>query len=171
MEICIVGNKKPSQDFTQEIDSADRVVRVSKMDYLDTGLIGSRTDELYLEPNMVWHSYSPEVRKLPLLSQIPLIHIRESWWNQVGEHLLKQKWINKDRVKIIPKSRELVMPGCTTLAIAVYDISLRFPEAKLLLTGADIGEERRKIFWIHVSGGEVEFLNRLISEGKLKVLE
>lgn len=170
MIICIVGNKRPEQDVSAQVDAADTVVRISKMDWLDTGLIGRRTDALYLEPNYVWWQYPAQVRRLEMLRDIPTIHIRASWWRRVGDDLLDGGIVQSGQVQVIPAGVESGLPGCTTLAMAVYDVHRRLPDARILLAGADVGEERRRVFWLHTRGGEIEYLDGLIQAGVLEVI-
>lgn len=170
MTICIVGNKRPDQDVSAQVDAADTVIRVSKMDHLDTGLIGRRTDALYLEPNYVWWHYSAQVRRTEMLRDIPAIYIRASWWRRVGDDLLDGGIVRRDQVQVIPADVESGLPGCTTLAMAVYDVHRRLPDARILLAGADVGVERHRVFWAHVAGGEIEFMDGLIKDGVLEVI-
>jgi hypothetical protein len=51
LKLAIVGNSPPKKNYSEEIDSADFVVRFSKMDHLDNGLVGTRTDLLIINPN------------------------------------------------------------------------------------------------------------------------
>lgn len=170
MIVCIVGNKVPDEDVSVSVDSADIVVRISKMDYLDTGLVGSRTDRLYLEPNYVWQRYSGAIRRLPLLRVIPSIYIRSSWWRRVGALLLGAGIVRVDQVQVIDPDVEAALPGCTTLAMAVYDVHRRMPDAHLLLAGADVGATRQQVFWGHVQGGEIQFLDSLIMDAGMEVI-
>lgn len=170
MIICIAGNKRPDHDITAQVDAADVVIRVSKMDWLDTGLIGQRTDVLYLEPNYVWQSYSAELRRLDTLRSIPTIYIRHSWWQKVGHQLLEDGVLRADQVQVIPPDVEAALLGCTTLAMAVYDVHRRMPDAHLLLAGADVGDERQQVFWAHCRGGEIQFLDSLIQDGVMEVI-
>lgn len=166
MNIAIVGNKPPDHDCSELIDSADLVVRISKMDHLDSGMIGKRTDVLYLEPNHFWWSFSRVVRRLPLLRIIPQVYIRESKWAMSGEDLLETGILTPAQVYIIPEPFE----GCTTLALAVHSIHVRYPSAKLRLACADVGEARRRLFGAHVMGGEVEYMETLIKSGVMQCI-
>lgn len=170
MIICIVGNKRPDRDVSAQVDAADLVVRVSKMDHLDTGLIGRRTDVLYLEPNWVWWRYPAQARRLEMLRDIPAIYIRASWWRRVGWMLQRDGLVRLQQVRVMPEDVEARLPGCTTLAMAVCDVHRRLPDAHILLAGADVGQERRRVFWAHLGGGEIEFLDGLILDGVLEVI-
>lgn len=167
MIISIVGNKPPDHDASARIESADTVVRISKMNWLDSGLEGHRTDVLYLEPNMIWWFYSPQQRRQSLLCSIPEVHIRNSWWKRVGQRLLDEGILTQSQVRVIPPEVEEKLPGCTTFGMAVYDLYRRFPHAVLLGAGADFGEERIRFFADHVLGGEVPFMDNLIDQGIL----
>ena len=53
MRVAFVANKPVSDfqpDLSSAIDSYDIVARVSKMEYMKSGKIGSKTDILFLEP-------------------------------------------------------------------------------------------------------------------------
>lgn len=167
MIISIVGNKKPDHHAGLQIEAADAVVRVSKMNWLDSGLVGRRTDMLYLEPNVFWWRYSEEQRRLSLLSCIPEVHIRASWWGRVGQRLFDEGVLKSNQVHVIPSEVEGCLPGCTTFGMAVYDLHRRYPHATLLATGADFGQERVRIFRGHVHGGEVPFMDDLINRSIL----
>lgn len=127
MNIAIVGNKHIAHDCSARIDVADMVVRISKMDHLDSGLVGTRTDALYLEPNCVWWGYPPERRRLDMLNTIPSIYIRNSWWRRTGEKLISQGILRWDQVHVIPPEVENGLKDCTTFAMAVYDVHRRLP--------------------------------------------
>ncbi len=49
--VAIIGNSLPLRDSSKEIDSADIVVRFSKMEHLHSGLIGTKTDIIVINPN------------------------------------------------------------------------------------------------------------------------
>ncbi|WP_418384186.1 hypothetical protein [Akkermansia sp.] len=167
MIISIVGNKPPNYDASVRIESADTVVRISKMNWLDSGLAGHRTDVLYLEPNIFWWFYSPQSRRQSQLCSIPEVHIRNSWWERVGQRLLDEGILTRGQVHVIPSDAEKKLPGCTTFGMAVYDLHRRFPHAVLLGAGSDFGEKRARFFTKHVHGGEVPFMDKLIEQGIL----
>lgn len=167
MIISTIGNKPPDHDASAQIDAADLVVRISKMDYLDTGWIGRRTDELYLEPNLLWWRFPAANRRLNLFPAIPAIRIRESWWLKRGHQLLNEGIVMRQQVQVIPADVEAQLPGCTTFAMATYDLHRRFPDATLMATGADFGEARLNYFGRHTQGGEIPFLDGLIDQGIL----
>lgn len=165
MNISIVGNKHITHDCSALIEEADIVVRISKMDNLDSGFVGSRTDELYLEPNGVWWTYRPDVRRLDLLKTIPAVYIRHSWWRRAGEKLLSEGILHPQQVHVIPPDVAGVLPCCTTFAMAVYDVHRRFPDAVILGAGADFGKKRDRIFTYHASSGESTYMDGLIKQG------
>ena len=167
MNIAIVGNKHIAHDCSARIDVADMVVRISKMDHLDSGLVGTRTDALYLEPNCVWWGYPPERRRLDMLNTIPSIYIRNSWWRRTGEKLISQGILRWDQVHVIPPEVENGLKDCTTFAMAVYDVHRRLPEAVILGAGGDFGKERDRVFPYHAHSGESSYMDSLVKRGVL----
>lgn len=168
MNIAIVGNKRVTENVSRQVDAADVVIRISKMNHLDSGLVGVRTDELYLEPNAVWWVYSKEARRLDLVRDIPHVYIRESWWLRNGGRLFDEGILRADgQVHVIPAEVEDGLKGCTTFAMAVYDVHLRFPEAIILAAGADFGQERDRVFAFHAASGENSYMEGLIKAGVL----
>jgi hypothetical protein len=172
MNVCIIGNKEIlDEDYSSQVASADIVVRISKMCNYDSGLTGSCTDILYLEPNWNWPWYSEKRRHTHLFKDIPVIRIRESWWVRTGCHLRDSGYVEKDQVEIIPKSVESIFPGFTTFALAVADMNRRHPRAHINLVAADVGDARLEFLRLfHPHSQEVQYIEDLAEKGILEAL-
>jgi len=48
MQVVIVGNGQPDRDYSEAIDSHDVVVRINNATHFSTGLMGRRTDVLFV---------------------------------------------------------------------------------------------------------------------------
>ena len=55
--LVIIGNSRPSRDFTPDIKDTDLVLRFNKMDNLGTGKVGYRTDLIVLVANWSLRHY------------------------------------------------------------------------------------------------------------------
>lgn len=172
MKVCIIGNKENlDKDYSSQVDSADIVVRISKMCNYDSGLVGSRTDILYLEPNWQWAWYSEKRRHIHLFKDIPVIRIRYSWWVRVGPLLCDSGYVKRNQVEIIPQTFGSARPDFTTLALAVADMHCRLPGAKISLVAADVGDARLELLKrFHPCSKEVQYLEDLADNGVLEAL-
>lgn len=172
MKVCIIGNKENlDEDYSSQVASADIVVRISKMCNYDSGLVGSRTDILYLEPNWQWAWYSEKRRHIHLFKDIPVIRIRNTWWNRIGRLLLESGYVEKDQVETIPYEVEQKTSQFTTLALAVADMHQRYPHAHISLVAADVGDARLELLKrFHPFSKEVQYIEDLAEKGILEAL-
>lgn len=172
MKACIIGNKENlDEDYSSQVASADIVVRISKMCNYDSGLVGSHTDILYLEPNWQWAWYSEKRRHIHLFKDIPVIMIRESWWARVGCFLLENGYVEESQVVVIPQEVESAYPNFSTLALAVADMHQRNPYAHISLIAADVGDARLELLKeSHPFSKEVQYIEDLAEKGILEAL-
>lgn len=165
MRICVVSNRPPVADWSAEIDAADLVVRVSKCDHLDTGLVGTRTDVVILEPNELWLSFPASRRRMDMMRQVRVL-ARPHWWPYWAAPRHRSRF---DLPRELPKAKPLddlpaeVLLQFSTQAVAVAWTRMEWPEADLLLVGFAAGPEYERYLrgtrWY--PGGEREWLAQL----------
>ncbi len=51
MKIAIIGNSTPLRNYSKEIDTYDLVIRFSKLNFINSNLIGKKTDRIYINTN------------------------------------------------------------------------------------------------------------------------
>lgn len=170
--IAIVSNRPPINDRSKEIDACDLVIRVSKCDHYDTGLVGSRVDSIVLEPNMLWYTFSPEKKHTNLLARVP-VYIRPFWdtfWkDKIHKRLLDINKMCPDLHVIDDPKIAHACNSFSTQALAVAWAAINYPEAHLWLYGLQTDESYHK----HIrntkwdNGLEWQYQNELMMQGRV----
>ncbi|MEG1542968.1 MAG: hypothetical protein RR382_00390 [Tannerellaceae bacterium] len=96
--VLVVGNQPPTpgRDLSEFIDAYDVVVRVSKCDYIDSGLIGTKTDIVYLEPNVCWAMNTHQQRHRDILSSCKDVRVKRSWYNRALDRLTAEGYVTTE---------------------------------------------------------------------------
>lgn len=165
MKICIVSNRSGyANDYSAFVDSCDTVIRISKMDNLDSGLTGSKTDIAVVS---VWNGYlrhSREARHMDHLKTVSKIYFNNE---------------EKDLTRKFAKSEALVnwefLPQCvhdsttnyTTLSKALCLADYLFPNDTLYYLGDTQAEVRAPGNSKHPYEKENLYIQKLIKRNRL----
>lgn len=166
MKVAVVSNKRDiKNDYSKFIDSCDVVIRVSKMDNIDSGKTGSKTDIVVLVVNDCYMTFTPEQRHLELLKQVPKVYL-------VGGHqemnIQSKVYARKHKLnwEMFPYQKE--NPHFTTFASAVYLAVKNFPDAEIYFLGdVSVALRTDNAHW-HRPSQEEQMFRVLIEQGKLK---
>lgn len=168
--IVVVGNREHNEDRSTVIDSADLVIRVSKMCNIDSGKTGSRTDWVVVNPNPYYWTFSEKRRHMDIIRKVERIYLvyacvhKRKLWTGVRP-FFGLPW------RCIPREVASTHHSMTTTAQALRLAELLFPDVELGLAASDIGDEwlRTRSNSLHTSI-EVEFYDRLLHEGRLSII-
>lgn len=133
MKICIVSNRKGFiHDYSAFADSCDIVIRISKMDNLDSGFTGSKTDITVVS---VWDGYlrySREKRHMDHLKTVPKIYFNNE------EKDLSRKFAKSEGLEnweFLPQCVHDSTTNYTTLSKALCLADYLFPNDTLYYLG------------------------------------
>lgn len=131
--ICIVSNKRNlTRDYSAFVDSCDKVMRVSKMDNLNSGLAGKRTDMVLVSCFPGYLAFSPKERHMEVLRGVPEIYFNNEelgWANELACSEGLENW------KFLPGEVHRSTGNFTTLSKALCLADYLFPEAQLYYLG------------------------------------
>jgi hypothetical protein len=159
--IALIGNAPAllfQGNHCEEIDGADLVVRVSKMCNFASGLAGSRTDVLFLEPNSTFHHIVTQ-EQLARIRSVPHVFVR---------HDMRNHWDGEYHQVPFDTMRSRKH---TSFAVALRNLRELYPAARITLYGAVVGWERRKQIQtaIHQESDEDLYIQELEASGMVCV--
>lgn len=162
--ICVVSNKQDlKENYSKFIDSCDVVVRVNKLDNIDTGLVGKRTDIVVLFACDAWMQYTEEQMHLQhIMNNAKRVYLVDGSKNSTFVEKLKA--VRSDFVKMIPEvvARSTIrMTTFTKALVAAYYIN---PDDKIYFLG-DVDARVRSYspFWIK-HDADNEMMKKLLAE-------
>lgn len=167
MNICIVSNKRDfEQDYSAFVDSCDVVIRISKMDNIDSGCTGSKTDMVLVS---VWDGYlnhSREDRHMDLLKKVETIYFNNEEIKASEEFAEEEGLTN---CSFMPQQVHDDTWCFTTTGKAIYLARHLFPDAQLYYLGDIDSMVRTGNSPKHKKSYEKEdgFIRGLVSEGVL----
>lgn len=152
-KIAIISNRIWfTRDYSQFIDSCDKVIRVSKMENLKMGLTGKRTDFAVVNPNQPYSCFSYEgknVDELKKCSHVWFVDANRDWLFQFVHHYQFEHW------GMIPEEvTEKCAQNFTTLGRAIELAHWLYPEAHLYIVGDSKSEIRTDHHGWHSTGNE-----------------
>jgi hypothetical protein len=175
MNIAIVGNSRPQRNYSSEIDSCDLVIRFSKLNFLESGMIGKKTNHIYINANENF------LANIPLLKSNKIegygkceIFMRvwdENQTKKICELLKIKKYtiLREETVDMIDKKYDWPRVDqyfTTTGLMTIVKITEEFPNAKIKLFcfnyDSDFGEFEFE--------DEFEFIMFLEYHGKVKLI-
>ena len=159
--IALIGNAPPiliHENHSQEIDQADLVVRVSKMCNFESGLVGSRTDLLFLEPNLPFQRIVTP-KQLSRIRAVPHVFVRQD---------LKDRWDGD--CHLVPTDT-MRGKGHTSFAVALFNLRQLYPQATITIYGAVVGWERRSQILrnAHRQSDEVDYIQDQENSGHVRI--
>lgn len=170
-KVIIVSNKREhDKDYSGFVDSCDVVVRVNKLDNIDDGKTGTKTDIAVVWPNVSYWKYTPQQQHIAIVRNVERLYL-------IGPQPAAIDFCKRYNIrKYFPYPPEL-MPFVgiaphfwTACAKAVKLADTLFPEDELYFLG-DIDCVTRSGFgeW-DVTSDENTYLTDLVTKGRMKVL-
>lgn len=162
--ICVVSNKCDlSRDYSRFVDSCDVVMRISKMDNLDTGLTGKRTDVVLVSCFWGYLEFTREARHVDELKRVPEIYfVNDTRFDT--ERFVRREGIQNWRY--LPDLVHLNTPFYTTLSKGIALADYLYPDDVIYYLG-DCRAEARAFPGSHPFGKENQYLRRLIDSGRV----
>lgn len=172
-KLLVIGNKKPREDKSDIIDSFDYVIRINTMNYIKTGLIGTKTSDIFFElGNMVDSDF--EINR-DIFEKCKKIWLTWWTWENLYNKNLWNKYFSKEQfwnARILNKMNSYDKPS-SGLIIIRYLLSnpLFYDEYDFYIHGITTHNRRlilenTKYKW-HNLKKEEEELNECIKNGKL----
>lgn len=162
--VCIVSNKCDlRRNYSKFVEACDVVMRISKMDNLDTGLTGRRTDVALVSCFRGYAEFSREARHVDELKAVPEVYFVNEYKQETEAFAAKERLTGW---RFMPDSVKLVTSYFTTLSKGVALADHLFPEALLYFLG-DCQAELRAPPGAHPYERENSFIRDLIARGRV----
>ncbi|MFR9534912.1 MAG: hypothetical protein SNG49_08745 [Rikenellaceae bacterium] len=164
-KVCIISNVKQLQaDYSDFVDSCDKVIRVSKMCNLDSDLTGRKTDVALVACWDDYMRYSREERHVNELKKVPRLIFLPSFKHCVD------KFVQDEDIRAweyLSQKIERATYRYSTVSKAIALAESLYPNAQLYFIGDLDVALRTGSTSSHVESGDDQYLKRLIDEGKL----
>lgn len=166
--ICIISNKRDlKRNYSTFVDSCDKIIRVSKMDNLDSGLTGTRTDIAVVSCFPGYAAFSPAARHMDALRKVPEIYFNNEELGYSNEFACREKLANW---KFMPGAVHRSTPNFTTLSKALCLADYLFPNDHLYYLGDIRMELRAPGSPKHHAGPENAYLQALMDSGRMTAI-
>lgn len=163
--VCIISNRPWfTRDYSDFVDSCDVVIRISKMDNLDTQLTGSRTDIAVVSCWQTYLSFSREQRHTDVLRQVPHVFFLQDSIRLTEQHCLSERMENWS---FLPPEVHAHTYRFTTTGKAIALADWLYPDAQLYFLGDTSSAIRTGGMTWHTDSGDDRYLAMLIQSGKL----
>lgn len=163
--VCIIANRPWfSRDYSEFIDSCDVVIRVSKMDNLDTQLSGSRTDITVVSCWQMYLSFSRTQRHTDVLRKVPHVFFLPDSVQLSEQHCRAEKMANWS---FLPPEVQSHTHRFTTTGKAVALAEWLYPDAQFYFLGDTSAAIRTGGSTWHTHSGDDRYLTMLRQSGKL----
>lgn len=163
--VCVVSNRPYFlRDYSAFVDGCDIVIRISKMENLDSGLSGSKTDVAVVACWAGYLAYSRAARHVDALKNVPTIFF-DPESVELTRLFCEQEGI--DHWAFIPEAENKESWHFSTFGKAVLLADRLFPEAKLYCL-ADLDVALRTSNSIkHTYSKEQPYVEALLQKGRL----
>lgn len=163
--ICIVSNKRDlTRNYSAFVDSCDKVIRVSKMDNLNSGLAGVKTDIVLISCCAIYLAFSPGERHMEVLRGVPEIYFNNEELDSSNEFACRE---GLENWKFMPGAVHRSTGNFTTLSKALCLADYLFPEAQLYYLGDTDMNLRATGSWKHHAPTENAYMQSLIDSGRV----
>lgn len=163
--ICIVSNKRDlKRNYSSFVDSCDKVMRISKMDNLNSGLAGKRTDIVLVSCFAGYLAFSPEERHMEILRGVPEIYFNNEELGYSNEFACRE---GLENWKFMPGEVHRSTGNFTTLSKALCLADYLFPEAQLYYLGDTDMNLRAAGSSKHHAPTENAYMQSLIDSGRV----
>lgn len=162
MKICVVTNKRDlKENYSNFVDSCDKVVRINKMDNLSSGLTGTKTDIVFTVTCSDYFRYTRKFRNVDVLRKA------EVFFTPQNDYIIKQ-YVERECIKnyhILENNPEI--DKWTTSSRAVYHITNTYPNEIIYFLGDIERKKRTTSIWHNNPHKENIFFDVLIKQGVL----
>lgn len=155
-KICICSNKHDlKRDYSKFVDSCDVVARVNKMENVNTGLAGTRTDVAFVRTITLYHEASYDEKHIDLLREIPLVYSMPS--------------SNDERLMYFQNYGALTVPGLyelepfSMLTCGIVELLVTFPNAHVYV----LGDTKTAVRMIRETSSDDDVTTHLADAGKI----
>lgn len=163
--ICIISNKRDlTRNYSAFVDSCDKVIRVNKMDNLNSGRAGMKTDMVLISCFAGYLAFSPAERHRELLRRVPEIYFNNEELGCSNEFACRE---GLENWKFLPGAVHRSTGNFTTLSKALCLADYLFPEAQLYYLGDTDMNLRASGSWKHHAPTENAYMQSLIESGRL----
>lgn len=163
--ICIVSNKRDlKRNYSSFVDSCDKVIRISKMDNLNSGLAGKRTDIVLVSCFPGYLAFSPKERHMEILRGVPEIYFNNEELGYSNEFACRE---GLENWKFMPGEVHRSTGNFTTLSKALCLADYLFPEAQLYYLGDTDMNLRAAGSSKHHAPTENAYMQSLIDSGRV----
>lgn len=129
MNICIVSNKQDiKENYSDFVDSCHKVIRINKMENLNGGKSGTKTDIAVISVIQLYLAYPPAERHLSELHDVSEIYFPYSPGSQAKQFAETEKFANW---KFLPREVEEKTFLFTTAAKAICLAVYLFPTSRI----------------------------------------
>lgn len=169
--VAIVTNKdRFNRNYSKFIDSCDVVIRLNKLENVDTGTAGSITDIAIVRNSGAYFKYSEANRHLHKLRDIPLVWLCHSDKGELNEELLRKTALNGGVLMYTAVTEKNAK--YTTYAAAVQYALQSWSRCHIYGVGTFAIETRTTDGWcFHKESKENLMLEDLIKAGKFTIVD
>lgn len=163
--ICIISNRPFfTRDYSPFIDSCDIVIRINKMDNLDTGLTGTRTDTVVISCWQDYLSFPRAARHMETLHRARHIYF------PAEPAPLTRQFCQQENFRhwaFLPPAVEQHTQHFTTCTKAIALADWLYPQAKLFFLGDTNTAARTGLAPLHLRSGDERYLHHLLHTRRL----
>lgn len=156
---CIQNQRCVVRNYSEFIDKCDLVVRSGKMDNIETGRTGTRTDIVFASTPKEWQPYSEEEQHIKETNAVPLIFMNMHSGGKIPDSIVN--WF--------AYPFEFEHYGFTLSATVVDFMHKTFPDAKIFNLGVHDPQKRVDLLTfnstVHADSTEEAFYDKLVQEG------
>jgi len=165
LKVCIISNiEELTRDYSDFIDSCDIVLRISKMNNLDSGLTGQKKDIALVSCWRAYMCYSREDRHTEQLKQVEKIYFIYSHRDLVC-HLVESEDLKK--WSYLPQEPDDKTADFTTFSKGIALADYLYPEVQLYCLGDMDVASRTGTQSAHCSSGDNHYLRSMVNKGRL----
>lgn len=169
LKVCVVTNAHKSiQDYSEQVDNMDIVIRINSMENLDKGFSGTKTDMAVVTVGDLYRSYGDAYTHLEVLKNAP-IKFFSCIRAEEGHLYAQEKGITN--YHFTPGDMYIWGKFWTTAGYATQLALRLWPDCELYFLGTASAAIRTSKQLEHTYSGETEWLTRMIEEGRIKLLE
>lgn len=163
--VCIISNKRDlKRNYSAFVDSCDKVMRISKMDNLNSGLAGTRTDIVLVSCFAGYLAFSSAERHMEVLRGGAAIYFNNEEFGCSNEFACRE---GLENWRFMPGAVHRSTGCFTTLSKALCLADYLFPEAQLYYLGDTDMNLRAPGNWKHHAPTENAYMQSLISSGRV----
>lgn len=169
LKVCVVTNAHKSvKDYSEQVDNMDVVIRINRMENLDKGFSGTKTDMCVVTVGDLYESYGVKNIHLDVLKEAPIKFF--SCIRAEEAHNFAEKH-NITDYHFTPGDMYIWGKFWTTAGYATQLALRLFPDCELYFLGTISAAKRTAGQREHSFSGETQWLQQLLAEGRIHLLE